>query len=217
MAISRSRSQGTDLRPVLPGFEHINRYWDKMHNTNAAKILPGEYYVTTQNEEIVTVLGSCVSACIRDRIFGIGGMNHFMLPMTNENSSDAWKNVNISAATRYGNYAMEHMINTILSNGGTRKNLEVKVFGGGKILAQMTDIGRRNIDFVREYITTEGLNLVAEDLGDIHPRKVMYNPLTGKVKMKKLRSLHNNTIIERETEYMHKLDVEPVESEIDLF
>ena len=206
-----------DFPPPLAGFEHINRYWDKMHNITAAKILPGEYYVTTQNEAIVTVLGSCVSACVRDKVFGIGGMNHFMLPMTTANSSDAWKNVNISAATRYGNFAMEHLINTILSNGGMRKNLEVKVFGGGRILAQMTDIGSRNISFVREYIATERLTLLAEDLGDNCPRKVMYNPLTGKVKMKKLRSLHNNTIVARETEYMQKLDVEPVESEIDLF
>jgi chemotaxis protein CheD len=203
--------------PPLTGFEHINRYWDKMHNIQAAKILPGEYYVTTQQEAIVTVLGSCVSACVRDRVFGIGGMNHFMLPMTNANSSDAWQNININAATRYGNFAMEHLINTILSNGGMRENLEVKVFGGGKILAQMTDIGSRNISFVRDYIATEELDLLAEDLGDIYPRKVMYNPITGKVKMKKLRSLHNNTIVARETEYMQKLDVEPVESEIDLF
>ncbi|MDT8404573.1 chemoreceptor glutamine deamidase CheD [Sulfuriflexus sp.] len=206
-----------DFPPPLAGFEHINRYWDKMHNITAAKILPGEYYVTTQNEAIVTVLGSCVSACVRDKVFGIGGMNHFMLPMTTANSSDAWKNVNISAATRYGNFAMEHLINTILGNGGMRENLEVKVFGGGRILAQMTDIGSRNISFVREYIATEKLALLAEDLGDTCPRKVMYNPITGKVKMKKLRSLHNNTIIDRETEYMQKLDIEPVESEIDLF
>ncbi len=217
MAIPGGRTQPSELNPVLPGFEHINRYWDKMHNIHAAKILPGEYYVTTQDEAIVTVLGSCVSACIRDRVFGIGGMNHFMLPMTNENSSDAWQNVNISAATRYGNYAMEHLINDILSNGGARKNLEVKLFGGGKILAQMTDIGSRNVAFVREYVQIEKLNVIAEDLSDIYPRKVMYNPMTGKVKMKKLRSLHNNTVVDRETEYMHKLDVEPVESEIDLF
>ena len=217
MVIPRSHSHDSDLKPVLTGFEHINRYWDKMHNCNAAKILPGEYYVTTHDEVIVTVLGSCVSACIRDRVFGIGGMNHFMLPMTTENTSDAWKNVNISAATRYGNYAMEHMINAILTNGGMRKNLEVKLFGGGKILAQMTDVGARNVAFVRDYVHVESLNVIAEDLGDIYPRKVMYNPLTGKVKMKKLRSLHNNTVVERETTYMKNLDVEPVESEIDLF
>lgn len=216
MAMTRPENN-LDFPPPLAGFEHINRYWDKMHNITAAKILPGEYYVTTQNEAIVTVLGSCVSACVRDKVFGIGGMNHFMLPMTTANSSDAWKNVNISAATRYGNFAMEHLINTILGNGGMRENLEVKVFGGGRILAQMTDIGSRNISFVREYIATEKLVLLAEDLGDTCPRKVMYNPITGKVKMKKLRSLHNNTIIDRETEYMQKLDIEPVESEIDLF
>ena len=217
VANSKSKSQASIFPPVLDGFDHINRYWDKMHNTQAAKILPGEYYVTTQNEVIVTVLGSCVSACIRDTVFGIGGMNHFMLPMTNENSSDAWKNVNISASTRYGNVAMEHLINSILSNGGLRKNLEVKLFGGGRILAQMTDIGARNIAFVHDYVNIEGLRVIAEDLGDTCPRKVMYNPLTGKVKMKKLRSLHNNTVVERETKYMHELDEEPVEGEIDLF
>ena len=217
MSVPEGRTLPTEMGPVLSGFEHINRYWDKMHKTNAAKILPGEYYVTTQKEVIVTVLGSCVSACIRDRVFGIGGMNHFMLPMTTDNTSDAWKNANISAATRYGNYAMEHMINAILTNGGMRKNLEVKLFGGGKILAQMTDVGARNISFVKEYVHVENLNVIAEDLGDNYPRKVMYNPLTGKVKMKKLRSLHNNTVVERETTYMKNLDVEPVESEIDLF
>lgn len=217
MSVPEGRTLPTEMGPVLSGFEHINRYWDKMHNSNAAKILPGEYYVTTQDEVIVTVLGSCVSACIRDRVFGIGGMNHFMLPMTNENSSDAWKNVNISASTRYGNVAMEHLINSILSNGGLRKNLEVKLFGGGRILAQMTDIGARNIAFVHDYVNIEGLRVIAEDLGDTCPRKVMYNPLTGKVKMKKLRSLHNNTVVERETKYMHELDEEPVEGEIDLF
>lgn len=216
MASSRPHKV-SDFPPTLAGFGHINRYWDKMHNIQAAKILPGEYYVTTQNEAIVTVLGSCVSACVRDRVFGIGGMNHFMLPMTNANSSDAWQNINISASTRYGNYAMEHLINDILSNGGTRKNLEVKLFGGGKILAQMTDVGGRNIAFVREYVDVENLKVLAEDLGDIYPRKVMYNPITGKVKMKKLRSLHNNTVVERETKYMHQLDEQPVESEIDLF
>lgn len=65
---------------ALPGYEHINRYWDRLHDRYVAKILPGEYYVTLQGELVATVLGSCVSACIRDRKLGIGGMNHFMLP-----------------------------------------------------------------------------------------------------------------------------------------
>ena len=197
---------------VIPGFESINRYWDKTLETNVAKILPGEYYVTVANEGITTVLGSCVSACIRDRVFGIGGMNHFMLPLRGEENQEPY-----GLAERYGNFAMEHLINDVLKNGGRRDNLEVKLFGGGKILAQLSDVGKRNIQFVREYLHTEGYNVVAEDLGDIYPRKVMYFPATGKVLLKKLRSLHNTTVIERETSYYEDLRKEPVQGEVDLF
>ncbi len=201
--------------PVLSGFSGINRYWDKYHKVYAAKILPGEYYVTMHGEMIVTVLGSCISACIRDSVFGIGGMNHFMLPVGEEggSASNTWN----SAATRYGNFAMEALINDILKNGGRRENLEVKVFGGGMILEHMTDIGKKNISFVRDFIKTEGFNLLAEDLGDIYPRKVHYFPQSGKILMKKLRSLHNNTIADRETSYLDSLESKPVEGEIDLF
>ena len=203
------------LPRALPGFGQITRYWDEQHGMYAAKLLPGEYYVTREQETIVTVLGSCVSACVRDTVMGIGGMNHFMLPANGGNGS--WENADSGLSTRYGNFAMEQMINEILKNGGSRKNLEVKVTGGGKILAQMTDIGRKNIDFVEEYLRTEGLKVVARDLGDICPRKVYYTPATGKMFVKKLRSLHNNTIIERESAYLNQLKQKPVEGSIELF
>ena len=205
------------MQKCLRGFHEINRYWDKIHDIFAAKILPGEYYVTANNEAIVTVLGSCVSACIRDKVFGIGGMNHFMLPI-NKNMSDA-DVASMSNAGRYGNFAMEKMINDILKNGGARENLEGKIFGGGRVLQNMQtlDIGNGNINFVREYINTEQLKLVSEDVGDVFPRKVIYFPLTGKVKVKKLRQMHNKTIIERETNYMSSLDIKPAESDIELF
>jgi len=210
---SRIMRDHPNLKACLAGFEHINRYYDGLHDTAAAKILPGEYYVTTNDEFVVTVLGSCVSACVRDKIFGIGGMNHFMLPQ--DSSSNVHAN-DITASARYGNVAMEHLINSILSNGGQRKNLEVKIFGGGKILANMTDIGDRNISFIKDYIITESLTVLAEDLGDIFPRKVMYHPLSGKAKIKKLRSMHNTTIVERESSYMSTLK-KPIEGDIDLF
>lgn len=200
---------------VLPGFERINRYWDKMRNGIAAKILPGEYYVTTNDEYVVTVLGSCVSACIRDRLFGIGGMNHFMLPKSFD--GDLVRAGNVSDAARYGNFAMEHLINDILKNGGRKDNLEVKIVGGGRIIANMTNIGRKNIEFVRSFIETEGLNLLGEDVGDIYPRKVVYHPRTGKVKVKKLRSMHNRTILDREEQYMSEIETQPVAGEIELF
>ena len=199
------------------GFDHINRYWDKTFDLIAAKILPGEYYVTKDNELITTVLGSCVSACIRDREMGIGGMNHFMLPITTSDKLKKSSDAIVGQATRYGNYAMEHLINTILSNGGKRKNLELKVFGGGKIIPMLTDVGIKNIDFVLDYIDQEGLNLLSHDLGDIYPRKIIYFPKTGKVRMKKIQDLHNDTIAQRESRYLNVLKNEPVSGDVELF
>lgn len=214
---SLASEQPGEMQPSLAGFEKINRYWDRANNIYAAKILPGEFYVTIHDEAIITVLGSCVSACIRDKIFGVGGMNHFMLPAGDEERVSALKNA--SEATRYGNFAMEQMINTILKNGGLRENLEVKVFGGGRVLKNMEtlDIGKRNIEFVREYIRMESLKIVTEDLGDVFPRKVLYFPASGRVRVKKLRSIHNNTIIEREQSYKTKLVDKPIQGDIELF
>lgn len=205
------------MQPELPGFKDISRYWDKMNDCYAAKILPGEYYVTIHDELITTVLGSCVSACVRDTVFGIGGMNHFMLPANKGEDVSSFGGAGES--TRYGNFAMEQMINDILKNGGRRKNLEIKVFGGGKVLKNMStlDIGQKNIDFVMQYIKDESLKLTAEDLGDNYPRKVIFFPTTGKVRVKKLRSMHNNTIIERETSYIKTIAKAPSSGEIELF
>jgi len=210
------RDPAAGPKPALSGFGKINRYWDRVHQCYAAKLLPGEYYVTANDEIIVTILGSCISACVRDRVFGIGGMNHFMLPRQTQ-VDDNWRDTKLSRANRYGSHAMENLINDILVNGGARKNLEVKIFGGGRILAQMTDIGKNNIDFIDQYIQTESLNILAKDVGGIHPRKVIYSPMTGKVHVKKLRALHNQTLIERETQYLNEIQDAPVSGGIELF
>ena len=216
MDMMRARPGSAHPLPrALPGFSAITRYWDEAHSMYAAKLLPGEFYVTTERETIVTVLGSCVSACIRDPVFGIGGMNHFMLPVSQ--GSGSWEANGVGASTRYGSHAMEQLINEILKNGGSRQNLELKMTGGGRILAQMTDIGRKNIEFVEEYARTEALKVLSRDLGDIYPRKVYYTPSTGKMLIKKLRSLHNNTIVERESRYLHDIASAPVQSEVELF
>ena len=204
-------NQAPTLPRALRGFGHVKRYWNKNSNTITAQILPGELYVTKIDEMITTVLGSCISACVRDSYSGIGGMNHFMLP--------ASKNMNITdgSAARYGNFAMEQLINEILKNGGQRKNLEVKLFGGGQVLAHMTDVGKRNIDFALEYLQLEGLKLIADDLGDRYPRKVQYCPSSGAARMKKLRAVHNRTVTEREEAYMHEIEEKPAASDIELF
>ena len=195
---------------ALVGFEGITRYWDKTRGLWGAKILPGEFYVTLHDESISTVLGSCISACIRDQKLGLGGMNHFMLPVSGDDST--W-----GVANRFGNFAMENLINEILKNGGKRENLEVKLFGGGRILQNMTDVGARNIKFAQEYVKTEGILLMKEDVGDVFPRKVIYFPATGKVLVKRLKSLHNDTVVLRERDYMNTMEQKPAQDDIELF
>ena len=121
------------MPPALPQFGHIRRTWDEELGITVAKLLPGDYYVTRHNEAIFTVLGSCVSACVRERKLGIGGMNHFMLPLDRSGGTSAWADNLVSSATRYGNVAMERLINDIMTLGGQRSNLEFKVIGGGKV------------------------------------------------------------------------------------
>jgi len=213
MTLLGTPSPGTDSPSLLPGYQHINRYWDRNFNCHAAKLLPGEYYVTDQGEMITTVLGSCVSACIRDTRFGIGGMNHFMLPHSDYTRAEDL----ITSGARYGSYAMERLINEIIKHGGSRKRLEVKLFGGGQVMSHMTDVGARNIDFVREYLRTERLPVVAEDLGNRYPRRVVFFPADGAVKVKRLQRLKNDTIIRREDEYRAAINRQEVESDVELF
>ena len=205
------------LPPALPGFEAVNRYWDTVHEMPAAKILPGEYYVTRGQELVTTVLGSCVSACIRDRIFGIGGMNHFMLPISGDGKGWVGASDVTSTATRYGNYAMEHMINDILKHGGHKRHLEAKIFGGGRMMDALSDVGAKNIAFVREYLDVEGIPLRSEDVGDIYPRKLIFFPATGKVLMKRIKHLHNDTILQREKDYRTEITRQPVSGSVELF
>ncbi|WP_338764591.1 chemoreceptor glutamine deamidase CheD [Massilia sp. METH4] len=196
--------------------EHIatNVYFDRTFDCEAAKILPGEYYFTHKDMLIVTVLGSCVSACIRDRVSGLGGMNHFMLP-----DGGAEANSPVSASARYGTYAMEILINSLLKAGARRDNLEAKVFGGGAVLKGFTamNVGERNAAFVQTFLRNERIRIVAEDLNDVYPRKVYFFPRTGKVLVKKLMQSHNDTLAKREIEYASRLKVQPVAGEIELF
>lgn len=192
--------------------EHLarNRYFDRNFEIEAVKVLPGEYFVTTTDMVVVTVLGSCVAACIRDREKGIGGMNHFMLA---EGGDDQ------TASARYGSYAMEILINHLLKLGARRDRLEAKVFGGGRVMASLSGamVGERNSNFVLNYLQTERIPVVSQDLLDVYPRKVYFFPVTGRVMMKKLARLHNDTVTRREKEYANRLSEVPVAGDIELF
>lgn len=202
---------------VLPGFEHILRTWDARQSTCASRILPGEYYVTKTDEMITTVLGSCVSACIRDPLSGIGGMNHFMLPGSTTQRMDQWGG-DACLATRYGIAAMETLINDLLKLGSRKDRLELKLFGGGNVMAMdVNGVGDRNVEFVKQFVKTEGIAVLAEDLGEVYPRKVNYFPKTGKVMVRRLRALQKQAIVDQEKNYERSFAKKKVPGEIELF
>lgn len=191
----------------------VRRYRDPEFNATVVKVLPGEHYVTdTPDEMIVTVLGSCIAACIRDPLIKFGGMNHFMLP---QSADGAWGAA--SASMRYGNFAMEVLINEILSRGGRRERLEIKVFGGGNVLAGSTPVGTRNAAFVESYLEAEGLKAVASHLRGNFPRRVHYFPVTGKVMMRELKRSNDLVALDTEKAYLTKLSTPPSSGDIELF
>ena len=195
--------------------EH-RRWFDPTFKIMAVKVLPGEHYVSTAGQEmVVTVLGSCVAACVWDPHQRIGGMNHFMLP-------DSGSDVPVDKAMRYGNFAMEELLNDVLRRGARREALEIKVFGGGNVLHSMAGggtvpIGDRNAAFVRRYLNEEGLRIAAEDLGGVHPRRIHFFPRLGKVIRLFLKKDVERAVLTRELSYRSRLQEVPVEGEVELF
>jgi chemotaxis protein CheD len=197
------------------GFKHIKRFWDPRHATWAAKLVPGDFYVTKHDEVLLTVLGSCISVCMRDPVLGVGGMNHFMLPRPPAHEKEHWHGLS-GTATRYGSASMEQLIGNIIKQGGDRARLEVKIFGGGRVLAGMTDVGRQNIEFAREFVKAERLQVKSEDLGGIWPRQIQYFPQSGRVRVRRLER-PDRTLAEREEHYLEEIEHQPKPGELDLF
>lgn len=157
-------------------------YLDHHFQHNAVKVLPGEYFVADEGMVIMTVLGSCIAACLWDSRARVGGMNHFMLP--DGDMADA--------SGRYGSYAMELLINEMLKLGARRETMQAKIFGGAQVMHNFTtmNVGERNTNFVLNYLNTERIPIVSEDVLDIYPRKVVFFPVTGKAMVKRLAHAH---------------------------
>lgn len=206
------RRAGPGLDLIEPGYKTY-RYDAPGFDAIAVKVFPGEHYVTSSPREmIVTVLGSCVAACIRDPHAGVGGMNHFMLP---EGRNDMWGHA--SASMRYGNVAMERLVNDILARGGARERLEVKLFGGANVMGGTSNIGHRNADFVESYLETEGIPIAAKHMRSSLPRRVHYFPATGRALVLELRCYRSEALLRTEVLYKSKLQSDPVAGSAELF
>jgi chemotaxis protein CheD len=189
------------------------RFYDNATGTWMVKVFPGEFYVSRQSDEVlVTVLGSCVSACIRDPVRGIGGMNHFMLP---HDSTGRWGDDQKS--TRFGNFAMEQLINELIKAGCVRERMEIKLFGGGNVTDTSNAVGTDNADFVLKYLKDEGLRHAVADLGGTQPRRIHYYPATGRVTRRLLGNTDKYAVTRDEKEYGSRLKSQPTHGDIELF
>jgi chemotaxis protein CheD len=203
----------TDHEVVQQGdfYSEARRYFDHTMELTVVKLFSGDCYISPGGEMLVTILGSCVSACVRDPRVGVAGMNHFLLP------GEAGAGAANGEAARYGVHAMEQLINGILARGGRKEQLEVKLFGGGNVLNHSSNIGGRNVAFIEEFARKEGLAVQASDLGGPWPRRVHYFTDSGKVRVRRLQREDDARILDAERRYESRLRARPIEGEVELF
>ncbi|MFC7704741.1 chemotaxis protein CheD [Plastorhodobacter daqingensis] len=142
---------------------------------NTIHVLQGEYRLSRRPQDLFsTLLGSCVATCVYDPVVGVGAMNHFLLP------GGAFED---KASLRYGVNSMEQMINALLKEGADRRRLEAKIFGGGRMLPGLRNIGQDNVDFARWFLNGENIRCVGESVGGTQGRKVRFWPSTGQAQI----------------------------------
>ncbi len=195
-AAKQSMHRTSDPQPTMPSAKeegdrirmhrgrHFsnNSYFDRVFGKPAINLLPGEYHVTAAETIISTVLGSCVSVCLYDAVSGIGGMNHYMLP------GDSNKACKGESSARYGVTAMDLLLDHVLHLGAERERLEAKIFGAGRVMDKMSDVGRQNADFAVRYLNERQIRIVAVDVGATWPRKVCFSPATGQAFVKRIKN-----------------------------
>ncbi len=206
-----SRIEKLRAAPRKPG-EASFFFYDAFFKADAVKVLPGEYFVHDEDVLIMTTLGSCIAACLWDRVAKVGGMNHFMLPDAGSGSADGG---------RYGSFAMELLINELLKRGANRQTLEAKVFGGGAVISGMSSInvGERNTKFVMDYLATERIPVVSKDVMEIYPRKVCFFPHSGKAMVKRLAPTNTEAVqaLDRDAQARTRKTTSSAGGTVDLF
>lgn len=174
----------------------IEKSVDPVTGINRVRIISGQYYVSKAPEVVSTVLGSCVSAAIWDPDQHIGGINHFMHPGHAPANGPRSRTPGVAY---YGHDAMTDLIRTMVSYKADRSRLIIKLFGGASLRSDKDDaIGAQNAEFAKDFLRRNGFALAASDLGGPFPRKVMFDIGTGKVMVKRLRSIQKQQIADQE-------------------
>lgn len=187
---------------------------DEFNRVDVINVHQGDCHVSSDPDvTLSTVLGSCVSACVRDITARVGGMNHFLLAEQSGASA-----ARFGASARYGAFAMEELINKVLSAGsGSKQNLEIKVFGGGNVYSALTDVGAENSRFVCDFLSREGYRIVSADLGGGYARRVLFRPLSGRVFIKRLDSRTGQNLVRKELAIARRWPEVAAAEDIELF
>lgn len=192
----------------------VNNLPPEFNRAATINVNQGECHISCKDAvTLSTVLGSCIAACVRDRIACVGGMNHFLLAQQSGASKERF-----GASARYGAFAMEELINKVLTQGtGIKKNLEIKVFGGGNINAALNDVGAENSDFIRQFLRREGYPIFGEDLGGGFARRVLFKPVTGRAFIKRLDSMTGQSVVLQELAIAGRKPIPAPVDDIELF
>ena len=167
----------------------INRYFDAGNQCFAAKLLPGQFYLS-RDETIVTVLGRGLAVCIRDRALGLGGMTHVLEP-------------DGTAATGSTALILGRLVEALIAAGARPDGLEAKLFGASAVGDGPDDSASRTLEAARGFLRRRGIRILAEDVGGCYPRKVDFYCADGRVRIKCLRDLRNDTIARRDRDYLN--------------
>jgi chemotaxis receptor (MCP) glutamine deamidase CheD len=160
-------------------------------------IIVGDVFASDRPAIVTTVLGSCIAACMYDPVTRIGGMNHFMLPQANRETTSA----------SFGIHAMELLINKIMRLGGDRRRLQAKVFGGANVLALQgaeLQIGQRNAAFVRQFLEDEGIVLAAQRVGGNQGVKLCFYTASARALVKPLPNRLLDETLRQEVQYLRQ-------------
>lgn len=209
--VNHKRRTETESTQAGDYYSGSRRYFDQNFEVTVVKLYSGDCYVSSvQDEMLVTILGSCIAACVRDPVARVAGMNHFLLPGDPSSSTQ-------SDGARYGAFAMEQLFNKLMAAGGRKDRFEIKLFGGGNVIESSALIGTRNIAFVKDFLKREGLSIAAHDLGGDQPRRIHYFSADGRVMMRKLQRKEDMRVISEEKQYQTALVAAPVEGSVELF
>lgn len=141
-------------------------------------VIQGHFVVSDEDDVVLTtILGSCVAACFRDPVAGVGGMNHFLLPGDGE-----------TEGLRYGVQSMELLVNGLLRRGARRERIEAKLFGGARLIDGLTDVGAQNADFAERFLRDEGIQNLGGSLRGDHARRVQFWPVAGRARQIRLEA-----------------------------